>query len=263
VVAVGARDPLPVHLKVDTGMHRVGCAVDEVLALAETIAARDELVLEGLCTHFAVADEPDNPYTLDQVRQFEEIIASFDARGLRPRLVHACNSAGLLSFPQACYDLVRVGIAIYGVPPAPVLAGRLPLRPVLTIKARVSHVKWLDAGEGVSYGLRYRLPRRACIATVPVGYADGVPRNLGLRGGEVLIGGRRHPIAGTVTMDQLLVDVGDAAVDVGDEVVLIGRQDGGHGHEEELTANEWAARLDTIGYEIVCGIGSRVPRVYL
>jgi len=263
VVDVGARDPLPVHLKVDTGMHRVGCAVDEVLALAETIAARDELVLEGLCTHFAVADEPDNPYTFDQVRQFEEIIASFEARGLRPRLVHACNSAGLLSFPQACYDLVRVGIAIYGVPPAPVLAGRLPLRPVLTIKARVSHVKWLDAGEGVSYGLRYRLPRRACIATVPVGYADGVPRNLGLRGGEVLIGGRRHPIAGTVTMDQLLVDVGDAAVDVGDEVVLIGRQDGGHGHEEELTANEWAARLDTIGYEIVCGIGSRVPRVYL
>ena len=172
--------------------------------------------------------------------------------------MHAANSAGLLAFPQARYDLVRVGIALYGVPPAPLLDGRLPLRPVLTIKARVSHVKWLAAGERLSYGLRYELPRRARIATVPVGYADGVPRNLGLRGGEVLVGGRRHPIVGTVTMDQLLVDVGDAEVSVGDEVVLLGEQDG-----EQVTANEWAERLDTIGYEIVCGIGSRVPRRYV
>jgi alanine racemase len=258
VVDVGARDPLPVHLKVDTGMHRVGCSPDEVLALAETIAARDELVLEGLLTHFAVADEPDNPYTLEQMQRFDGIVADFEARGLRPRLVHASNSAGLLAFPQARYDLVRVGIALYGVPPAPLLDGRLPLRPVLTIKARVSHVKWLAAGERLSYGLRYELPRRARIATVPVGYADGVPRNLGLRGGEVLVGGRRHPIVGTVTMDQLLVDVGDAEVSVGDEVVLLGEQDG-----EQVTANEWAERLDTIGYEIVCGIGSRVPRRYV
>jgi alanine racemase len=177
---------------------------------------------------------------------------------MRPRLVHASNSAGLLAFPEARYDLVRVGIALYGVPPSPGLADRLPLRPALTIKARVSHVKWLDAGERLSYGLRYALPRRARIATIPVGYADGVPRNLGLRGGEVLIGGHRYPIAGTVTMDQLLVDVGDAEVDVGDEVVLIGEQG-----DEQVTADEWAAHLDTIGYEIVCGIGSRVPRRYV
>ena len=257
MVDVGARDPLPVHLKVDTGMHRVGCAPDEAVALAETIAARDELALEGVCTHFAVADEPDNPYTSQQIVRFEEVVAAIEARGLRPRLVHASNSAGLLAFPGARYDLVRIGIALYGVPPARALADRVPLEAVLTIKARVSHVKWLDADERVSYGLRYKLPARARIATVPVGYADGVPRNLGLRGGQVLIGGRRHPIAGTVTMDQLLVDVGDAEVAVGDEVVLIGRQGG-----EEITATEWAERLDTIGYEIVCGIGSRVPRRY-
>jgi alanine racemase len=189
--------------------------------------------------------------------RFEAVVAALDARGLRPRLVHAANSAGLLAFRDARYDLVRVGIALYGVPPAPGLADRVPLDPVLTIKARVSHVKWLDAGERVSYGLRYTLPARARIATVPVGYADGVPRNLGLRGGEVLIGGERHPIAGTVTMDQLLVDVGDAEIAVGDEVVLIGRQG-----DEVVTATEWAERLDTIGYEIVCGIGSRVPRRY-
>lgn len=255
VVDVGARDPLPVHLKVDTGMHRVGCSPDEAVALAETIAARDELALEGLCTHFAVADEPDNPYTHTQIARFDDIVAACNARGLRPRLVHASNSAGLIAFPDARYDLVRVGIALYGVPPAPALADRVPLDPVLTIKARVSHVKWLDAGERVSYGLRYELPDRARVATVPVGYADGVPRNLGLRGGEVLIGGRRHRIAGTVTMDQLLVDVGDTEVAVGDEVVLIGCQG-----DEEVSAGDWAERLDTIGYEIVCGIGSRVPR---
>jgi alanine racemase len=257
VVDVDSRDPLPVHLKVDTGMHRVGCAPDEAVALAKTIAARDELALEGICTHFAVADEPDNPYTAEQITRFDEIVAALAARGLRPRLVHASNSAGLLAFPEARYDLVRVGIALYGVPPAPTLADRVPLEPVLTIKARVSHMKWLDAGTRVSYGHRYALGARARIATVPVGYADGVPRNLGLRGGEVLIGGRRFPIAGTVTMDQLLVDVGDAEVGVGDEVVLIGRQG-----EEQITAGDWAERLDTIGYEIVCGIGSRVPRRY-
>ncbi|MGH9032779.1 MAG: alanine racemase [Acidimicrobiia bacterium] len=257
MVDVGARDPLPVHLKVDTGMHRVGCVPDEAVVLAETIAARDELALEGVCTHFAVADEPDNPYTPAQITRFEAVVAALGSRGLRPRLVHASNSAGLLAFPDARYDLVRVGIALYGVPPVRALADRVPLEPVLTIKARVSHVQWLDAGERVSYGLRYTLPARARIATVPVGYADGVPRNLGLRGGEVLVGGHRHPIAGTVTMDQLLVDVGEAEVRVGDEVVLIGRQG-----DEQVTALEWAEHLETIGYEIVCGIGSRVPRHY-
>ncbi|HEX6311088.1 MAG TPA: alanine racemase [Acidimicrobiia bacterium] len=257
VVDVGARDPLPVHLKVDTGMHRVGCTPTDALALAETIAARDELDLEGVCTHFAVADEPDNPYTAGQIARFDEVVAALETRGLRPRLVHAANSAGLLVFPEARYDLVRVGIALYGVPPAPALADRMALEPVLTIKARVSHVKELDAGARVSYGLRYELAAPARVATVPVGYADGVPRNLGLRGGEVLIGGRRHPIAGTVTMDQLLVDAGDAPVEVGDEVVLIGRQG-----DEQISAGDWAERLDTIAYEIVCGIGSRVPRRY-
>jgi alanine racemase len=258
VVDVEARDPLPVHLKVDTGMHRVGCSTDEAVALAETIAARDEFAFEGICTHFAVADEPANPYTPAQIERFDEIVAALEARRLRPRLVHASNSAALLAFPEARYDLVRVGIALYGIPPAPALADRIALEPALTIKARVSHLKWLDAGARVSYGLRYELARRARVATVPVGYADGVPRNLGLRGGEVLIGGRRHPIAGTVTMDQLLVDVGDAEVAVGDEVVLIGRQG-----DEQIGVDDWAERLDTIGYEIVCGIGSRVPRRYL
>jgi alanine racemase len=257
VVDLGTGEPLPVHLKVDTGMHRVGAPADAAVALAQRVAERTELVLAGVCTHFAVADEPDDPYTADQIARFEAVLADLDAAGLLPAIVHAANSAGLLAFPDARFDLVRAGIAIYGIPPTPELAGRAVLRPALALKARVSHVKVLDAGSRLSYGLRYRLDREARIATVPIGYADGVPRNLAAVGGEVLIGGRRWPVAGTVTMDQLMVDVGDDDVAVGDEVVLIGRQG-----DAEVTAQEWAERLGTIAYEIVCGIGPRVPRTY-
>lgn len=258
VADAGGAEPLPVHVKVDTGMHRVGCAPDDALGLVEAIAHLPELRLDGICTHFAAADEPDNPYTAEQAARFEEVLAQLEQRGMRPRLVHAANSAAALAFPDTHYDLVRVGIAMYGVPPAPGFAGRVPLRPALALKAQVSYVKTLDAGERVSYGLHYRLSSRARVATVPVGYADGVPRNLGAAGGQVLIGGKRHPIAGTITMDQLMVDVGDETVAVGDEVVLLGRQG-----SEEVTATEWAELLGTIAYEIVCQIGPRVPRRYV
>jgi alanine racemase len=250
--------PLAVHLKVDTGMHRVGCEPEAAAALVDAIDARPELVLDGICTHFAVADEPDRPENAEQLDQFLALLEQLDATRGRPRVVHAANSAALLARPDARFDLVRVGIALYGVPPGPAVAGRVPLRPVLSLRAQVTYVKPLPAGARLSYGLRYELDRAGRIATVPVGYADGVPRNLGLRGGEVLIGGRRHPIAGTVTMDQLMVDVGDAPVEVGDEVVLLGAQG-----DEEVTAAEWADRLDTIAYEIVTGIGPRVPRRYV
>jgi len=153
---------------------------------------------------------------------------------------------------------VRVGIALYGVPPAPELAGRLPLRPALSLRARVAYVKELLPGSRVSYGLRYEIARPARVATVPIGYADGVPRNLGIAGGEVLVRGRRARIAGTVTMDQLMVDAGDTDVQVGDEVVLLGAQG-----DDEITAGEWAEHLGTIAYEIVTGIGTRVPRRYV
>jgi len=258
VVDSGADGPVPVHLKVDTGMHRVGCSLADVEGLIELIAARPELTLEGICTHFAAADEPDLAYTDDQADLFDALLADLDARGGRPPLAHAANSAGLLAHHRARYDLVRIGIALYGVAPAPALADRVPLRPVLSLRARVAHVKRLPAGSRVSYGLRYELPRDATVATVPIGYADGVPRNLGLVGGEVLVRGDRAPIAGSVTMDQLMVDVGDAPVAIGDEVVLLGAQG-----DDEITAEEWAGRLGTIAYEIVTGIGSRVPRRYV
>jgi alanine racemase len=258
-VADSGAEPLDVHLKVDTGMHRVGCPDDAAGERAAQVAARDELVLAGVCTHLAVADDPSDPYTAEQLGRFDAVLAVLDRAGLRPPIVHVANSAGLLTCPAGRYDLVRVGIALYGLPPAPTLAGHggVTLRPALSLRAHITMVKDLPAGARVSYGLKYALATPGRVATVPAGYADGVPRNLGLAGGEVLVRGRRRPIAGVVTMDQLMVDLGDVPAEPDDEVVLIGRQG-----DEEVTATEWAEKLGTINYEIVTGIGARVPRTY-
>jgi len=256
VVDTGA-SPHAVHLKVDTGMHRVGCSVSDAVALAEMIAARDELRFDGLATHLAVADEIDSTYTDEQLDAFDSVLDAITERVGRPTVVHAANSAGLLAHPRARYDLVRAGIALYGINPVDEAVSEIELRPALSLHARVSYVKQLDAGARVSYGLRYRLPRAARIVTVPVGYADGVPRALGAAGGEVLVHGARRPIAGTVTMDQILVDVGDLEVAVDDDVVLLGSQGG-----DAITADEWATRLDTIPYEVVTRLGARLPRRY-
>jgi len=259
VVDTGVASPLPVHLKVDTGMHRVGCAPEDASRLARLIASRDELELAGVCTHLAVADEPDNPYTGEQLARFDAVLTALDGAGLRPPLAHVANSAGLLGSARARYDLVRIGIACYGLPPSPALAGpSLPaLRPALALKARITMVKELAPGARVSYGLRGEAGPAGRVATVAAGYADGVPRNLGLAGGAVLVDGQRRPILGIVTMDQLLVDLGDSEAAVDDEVVLLGHQG-----DDEITATEWGELLGTISYEIVTGIGARVPRTY-
>ena len=257
--ASGLPSPLRVHVKVDTGMHRVGATPDAAVALAQAVAARPELHLEGLFTHFAVADQPERAdHTAAQVARLREVAARLDALGVQPDLLHAANSAGLLAHPDARLDLVRCGIALYGLAPAPALEGVVDLRPALSLKAEVSFVKTLAAGEAASYGLCWSAPVDTVVATIPIGYADGVPRSYGARGGQVLVGGRRCPVVGTVTMDQLLVDCGpQSPVARGDECVLIGRQG-----DEEVTAWEWAERVGTIAYEVVCGLSSRVPRLW-
>ena len=250
--------PAPVHLKVDTGMHRVGADATEAAGLAARIAAAPSLRFEGLWTHLAVADEPDDPFTGEQLARFEKVRDELAGRGLVPDLVHAANSGGTLLHPAARLDMVRCGIALYGYPPAPGLSGGARLTPVLSLKARVTLVRRLAAGERLSYGRRYALPADSVVATVPLGYADGVVRALAAAGAEVLVGGRGCPVAGTVTMDQLMVDCGpDASVAPGDEVVLIGTQGG-----RTVTAEDWAGRLGTISYEILCGVGPRVDRRY-
>ncbi len=275
-----------VQLKVDTGMHRVGADPGALLELARAVLAAPELELAGLWTHLAVAEDPDDPFTDEQLARFEKASRELAGAGIEPGTLHAANSAGAIAHPGARYDLVRCGIALYGHLPSPALAGHLAaalgsleaagarpagaagasepgrvegLRPVLSWKAQVHLVRHLEAGERPSYGRTYELARPGMIGVVPVGYHDGVPRAYGRAGGEVLIGGKRRKLAGTVTMDQVLVDLGDdCSVRPGDEVVLIGRQGA-----EEITVPEWAERLGTIPHEVLCGIGPRVPRRYL
>ena len=256
---------LRVHLKVDTGMHRVGADPADAVDLADAVAAEPSLALASVFTHCAVADEPDDPFTGEQLGRFQDVLRALADHGHRPPLRHAANSAGALLHPTTRLDLVRCGIAVYGIAPAPGLEARSAaisrLRPALSLKAAVSFVRDVAAGERVSYGLRHRFDRDTVVATLPIGYADGVPRRLHELGTEVLVGGRRCPIVGVITMDQLVVDCGpDGEVPrprLGDEVVLIGEQGG-----ERVTAEDWAEKLGTIAYEIVCAIGPRVPRIY-
>jgi alanine racemase len=256
LAATGAVDH-PVHLKVDTGMHRVGCRPSDAVELALAVAASPAARLASVFTHFAVADQPSNPYTARQLDELIRTVQSVRAAGVDVPMVHAANSAAAIAHPATRLDAVRVGIAAYGLLPSDELVGHCAdLQPALSFSSRVSFVKRLAAGDRISYGLRHTFAHDATVATVPVGYADGVPRRLGLCGGEVLIGGRRCPVVGQVTMDQLMVDCGDSPVEVGDAVVLIGAQG-----DERVTADEWAQRCGTIGYEIVCSISQRVPRI--
>jgi alanine racemase len=224
--------------------------------LAATVRAQPALELHGVFTHLALADEPADPFTSTQLARFDAVLHSLADHDLLPPVVHAANSAGGLAHPGARRDLVRAGIAIYGISPGDGVDHlTAELRPALALLSRVSMVRRVAAGEGISYGLRHRVATDTTIATVPIGYADGVPRRLSAVGGEVLIGGRRRPIVGVVTMDQLMVAMGDDAVAVGDEVVLIGRQG-----DESVSAAEWARLLGTIGYEVVCAISARIAR---
>lgn len=246
---------IPVHIKVDTGMHRVGVGLDRAVDLIKRVDADPHLQLEGAWTHFAVADEND-PFTETQIDRFMRVLADLETLGIQVPVRHAANTAGAMRFPQARFDMVRIGIGLYGINPAPDLID-VPLRPAMRIVSQVAMVRRHPGGTRLSYGRTRALEEASTVATVPVGYADGLPRALA-RDGEVLIGGLRHPFAGNVTMDQVLIDVGDLQIEVGDEVVLIGRQG-----DQEVSASEWATRLGTIAYEVVCQIGPRLPRTYV
>jgi len=247
-----------VHLKVDTGMGRIGLQPGEVGAVGRHLAALPHVEVEGVFTHLAAADEPDNPYTGYQLMRFEQALGELAAAGVRPPIRHAANSAALMLHPEAHYDMVRTGIAMLGLPPDPNVPWPVPLQPALTWKTRVGLVKWVEAGQAISYGCTYVAQSRERIVTLPVGYADGYTRRLSNRA-EVLIHGRRCPVVGRVTMDQMMVRVpDDLEVHVGDEVVLIGRQG-----SEEITATDLARLSGTVNYEIVCAISPRVARLYL
>jgi alanine racemase len=248
-------EPARVHLKVDTGMSRLGVQSADAPELAQQLAHPPGLFYEGLFTHFARADEPGVGTTADQERLFLNLVQVLENAGLRPPLVHAANSAAALTRPSALLDAIRLGISMYGLDPSPQVRCPEDVRPALTWKAVLSQVKTLPPGRGVSYGHIYVTSHDERIGTVPVGYADGFRR---VTNNQVLIGGRRVPVVGRVCMDQVMVQLDSVPeAQAGDEVVLIGRQG-----NQVISAEEVAERWETINYEVVCGIAARVPRLY-
>lgn len=240
---------MSVHVKVDTGMHRVGASPEDATGLIEQMSS-GSLTLGGIWTHFPVADE-DPEFTEDQIDRFLEIAGGVDAP-----LIHMANTAGALLYEKSRADLCRVGLGIYGLHPCQETRDLVDLQPAMRVVSKVSHVQRLPAGARPSYGRVTELARETTVATVPIGYADGLPRSIS-ESGEVLVGGLRRKLAGRVTMDQIVVDVGEHAPVPGDEVVVLGSQ-----QDEQVTADELAELAGTISYEIVCSIGPRVPRKY-
>lgn len=250
-----ATRPVRAHLKIDTGLNRLGVPFGELDAfIAGPLAAARNLEIIGAFTHFAFADEPAHTVIDQQLSRFGDALETLKRAGIEPEVRHAANSAATLSRPDAHFDMVRPGIALYGLSPGPKVPNTEALRPVLSLKARVAQVKRMRSGDGVSYAHRWIAERETTVATIPLGYADGWARAL-TNNAQVAIGGIVHAAIGTVTMDSFVVDCGDTPVAVGDEAVLIGTQG-----DATLTADALAERLGTINYEIVTRLAARLPR---
>ena len=252
---------IKIHVKVDTGMTRVGfmpgySAVKNVLQISRL----PNIIVEGLFTHFASADEKDRSYTQMQFEKFMSICSELGRVGVHIPIKHACNSAGIIEYPEMHLDMVRPGIILYGIYPSEdVNRSKIALKPAMTLKANVILVKDVEKDTCISYGRIFKTERESRIATIPIGYADGYTRLLSNKG-QVLVNGQKAPVVGRICMDQCMVDVTDISgnVGVGDEVVLFGRQGG-----QEISVGEIASLVGTISYEMLCIIGKRIPRVYI
>jgi alanine racemase len=249
--------PTRVHIKVDTGMGRVGVAWQEAVDFAQQVAELSHLEMVGIYTHLASSDERDKTYSTTQLQRFEHVLAELERKNIAIPIKHAANSAAVLDLPNSYLDMVRAGVSMYGYYPSKETSRNLALRPAMAIKSRVIYLKEVAKDAFISYNRTYQTSRKTIIATVPIGYGDGYNRRLSNRG-EVLIRGRRFPVVGRVCMDQIMIDVGmDSGIQIGDEVVLLGRQGG-----EEITIYEMCEKLNTIPYEVTCWVSERVPRVY-
>jgi alanine racemase len=246
---------LKCHLKIDTGMNRLGFRHDNIARTLPEVASSRNLSIDAVYTHFATADEPESPAFAEQRERFEAVSATLPSLGITAHARHAANSAALLRDERVWYDFVRPGLLLYGIVPPP-LAATLTLRPALSLHSRIVHVKGLRPGEGTGYGLKSVVNRPSTIAVVPAGYADGLDRRLA-GNGHMLVRGRRAPIVGSVCMDMTMIDVTGTDVAPGDEVVIIGQQG-----NESLDAREIAASVGTIPYELLCRVGARIERVY-
>lgn len=254
--AKGPGGGLRLHIKVDTGMGRLGIPPDETIEFVKSLSQRSELTIEGIFTHFARADEQQPQTTMEQLHLFDELVKQLRKDGIAPIYIHSANSAATLNYPAARYDLVRPGISLYGLPPSPETHLPDSIKPALTWKTRLTSVRTFPAGHGISYGHVYSTSKVERIGSIAIGYADGFRR---VNGNEALVRGKRVPVVGRVCMDQCMLqldEVPDAVV--GDEVVLLGGQG-----NEYISADEIAGRWGTINYEVVCGLSARLPRIHL
>ncbi len=246
---------LHAHVKVETGMGRLGMTPEEVPGFLAGLQ-NTPIAVEGIFTHFARADEPETGSTARQIARFNALLAELDRLGLKPPTLHAANSAALFNFPEAWYDLVRIGDAIFGIPPAAGMDMGAGFKPTLTWKARISSIRTYPPGSGISYGSVYETKGHERIGVMPVGYGDGYRR---IDNQQVLVRGKRVNVVGRVCMDQCMLQLDDVPeARVGDEVVLIGSQG-----DETISVDEVADRWSTINYEVVCGLADRLPRIYL
>jgi len=258
-IALSLNKEVKIHIKLETGMGRLGMVFsDETIDAILEISKLNGLFIEGIFTHFAVADETDKEFTFKQVEKFNYIVNKLEERGLSIPLKHVSNSAGIIDLPQFNFDMVRAGIMLYGLYPSKyVNKNVVNLKEVMCLKAKVTHIQDLDAGCGVSYGLKYKNDKNTVIATLPIGYADGYTRMLSGKA-KVMINGSKTSVIGNICMDQCIIDITNLNVKVGDEVVLFGGND-----TNGITIDSVSEVLNTINYEIICMIDKRVPRVYV
>ena len=244
-----------VHIKIDTGMGRIGCRPDEAHLLARFISENPYLKLEGICTHFPVSDKEKNEFTLSQIKTFKSCIKKIKGMGINPGKIHAANSGAIIGYPDSYFTAVRPGIMLYGYYPSHGQERMLDIKPVMEFVTKVSFIKTVDKDTPVSYGMTYMTKSKTKIATLPVGYADGYSRLLS-NTGRVLIKGKYYPVAGRVCMDQIMIDIGiNSGIKAGDDVVLFG--------PNSQTAEDIADIINTIPYEVTCLITKRVPRIYI
>jgi alanine racemase len=248
---------LNVHLKIDTGMGRIGLVAAEFESWLPQVRKLKAVKVEGIFSHFSHAESVEGQYTRQQLEIFQNIVQRLAAEGIAPPVIHLANSAATITLPAAYFNMVRPGLMLYGVYPSPEMATRISLKPVLSWKTRILQVKRVPSNTSISYGQTFMTKRNSLIATLPIGYADGYPRLLSNRG-QALVGGKRAPVAGRVCMDLTMLDVTDIGkIQQGDEVVLLGTQE-----NATISADELAAWADTISYEILTSIGARIPRIH-
>ncbi|MBD2595948.1 alanine racemase [Nostoc spongiaeforme FACHB-130] len=254
--AINYGSPVSVHIKLDTGMSRLGTNWQAAAEFVQLVERLPHLTIASVYSHLATADSPDPAIMAEQHSRFKTAIAQIQKIGIKIPSLHLANTAATLADSQLHYDMVRVGLGVYGLAPAPHLQHKINLKPVLQVKARVTQVKTIAAGTGVSYGHQFVADREMRIAVVAIGYADGVPRNLSNKM-QVLLRGQRIPQIGAITMDQLMIDISQLPeIQEGEIVTLLGDQG-----KEQITADDWAAQLNTISWEILCGFKHRLPRV--